>query len=63
MKDGRIAGYFDTKYMTILRIERILHNFKDQKIANFFNLELVNFRVTLVIYYVNMSLTYEQLTF
>ncbi len=32
MKDGQIAGYFDTKYMTILRIERILHNFKDQNI-------------------------------
>ncbi len=48
MKDGRIAGYFDTKYMTIPRIEQILHNFKDQKFANFFNREQVNFRVTLV---------------
>ncbi len=38
MKDGRISGYFYTKYMTILQIEQILHNF-----------EQVNFRVTLVI--------------
>ena len=44
LKDARISGYFDTKYMTILRIEQILHNFKDQKIANFINLEQVNFR-------------------
>ena len=48
MKDGRISGYFDTKYMTVLQIEQILHNFEGQKIANFFNLEQVNFRVTLV---------------
>ena len=48
MKDARISGYFDTKYMTLLRIEQILHNFEDQKFANFFNLEQVNFRVTLV---------------
>ena len=50
MKDARISGYFDTKYMTPLQIEQILHNFEDQKFANFFNLEQVNFRVTLVIY-------------
>ena len=43
MKDDRISCYFDTKYMTILRIEQILHNFEDQKIADFFNLEQVNF--------------------
>ena len=49
MKDARISGYFDTKYMTVLRIEQILHNFEDQKLANFLNLEQVNFRVTLVI--------------
>ena len=48
MKDGRISGYFDTKYMTVLRIEQILHNFEDQKFANFLNLEQVYFRVTLV---------------
>ena len=30
MEDGRISGYFDTKYMTILPIEQILHNFEDQ---------------------------------
>ncbi len=48
MKAGRISGYFDTKYMTILQIEQILHIFEDQKIVNFFNLEQVNFRVTLV---------------
>ncbi len=35
MKDGQISGYFETKYMTILQIEQILHNFEDQKIANF----------------------------
>ncbi len=50
MKDTRISGYFDTKYMTVLRIEQILHNFEDQKFANFLNLKQVNFRVTLVIY-------------
>ncbi len=44
MKDG-----FDTKYITIRWIEQILHHFEDQKIANFFNLEQVNFRVTLII--------------
>ena len=41
MKDGRISGYFDIKYMTVLRIEQILHNFEGQKIANLFNLEQV----------------------
>ena len=49
VKDARISGYFDTKHVTVLRKEQILHNFKDQKFANFFNLEQVNFRVTLVI--------------
>ncbi len=49
MKDGWISGYFDTKYIAILWIEPILHNFEDQKIANFLNLEQVYFRVTLVI--------------
>ena len=29
-------------------IEQILNTFKDQKIANFLNLEQVNFRVTLI---------------
>ncbi len=48
LKDGRISEYFDTKYMTVLQIEQILHNFEDQKFANFLNLERVNFRVTLV---------------
>ncbi len=48
MKDGRISGYSDTKYMRVLRTEPILHYFEDQKSANFFNLEQVNFRVTLV---------------
>ncbi len=51
MKDGRITGYFDTKYMTVLRIEQILHNFEDQKFANFLNLKHVNFRVTLVTWF------------
>ncbi len=36
MKDCRISGYFDTKNMTVLRKEQILHNFEDQKFANFF---------------------------
>ena len=31
-----VSGYFDTKYMTVLRIEQILRSFGDQKIANFF---------------------------
>ncbi len=35
MKVARIPGYFGTKYMTVLRIEHILHNFEDQKFANF----------------------------
>ena len=48
IKDGRISGYFDTKYVTVVQIEQILHNFNDQKIANIFNLEQVNFRVTLI---------------
>ncbi len=34
--------------MAVLRIEQILHNFEDQKFANFFNLKQINFRVTLV---------------
>ena len=54
MKEVRISGYFDIKYMTVLRREEILHNFEDQKIANFSNLKQVNFRMTLVrcrIYY------------
>ena len=50
MKSGRISGYFDTKHMTVLRMEQIVHNFVDQKIANFFNHERVNFCVTFVIY-------------
>ncbi len=35
MNDGRISGYFHTKYNTVLQIEPILHNFEDQKIAIF----------------------------
>ncbi len=50
MKGARISDYFDTKYMIVLQIEQILHNFKDQKFATFLNLEHVNFRVTLVVY-------------
>ncbi len=49
MKGARISGYFGTKYMAVFQIEQILHNFEDQKFANFVNLEQVNFRVTLVI--------------
>ncbi len=45
MKAARISGYFDTKYMTVLLIEQILHNFEDQKFANFFNLQQVDFRM------------------
>ncbi len=36
MKDSQISGYFDTKNMTVLRREQILHNLEDQQIANFF---------------------------
>ncbi len=50
MKDVRTSGHFDTKYMTVLRIEKLLHNFEDQKFANFLNLEQVNFCLTLVIF-------------
>ncbi len=49
MKDARISGYLDTKYMTVLWIEQILHNFEDKKFGNFFNLEQINFCVTLVV--------------
>ena len=35
MKNARISDYFDTKYMTVRRTEQILHNFEDQKFANF----------------------------
>ncbi len=38
MKDAPISGYFDTKYMTVLGIEQILHNFKDRTFANLLNL-------------------------
>ncbi len=48
MKDAWISGYFDTKYMTVLRIEQIFHNFEDQHFANFSNLEQVNFCMTLI---------------
>ena len=34
--------------MTVARIEQILHKFEDQKFANLFHLEQVNFHVTLV---------------
>ena len=30
-----MSDYSETKYITVLQIEQILHNFKDQKIANF----------------------------
>ena len=49
IKDTRISGYFDTTYMTVLQIDQNLHYFEDQRFANFFNLEQVNFRMTLVI--------------
>ena len=49
MKDTRISEYFDTKYMTLLWMEQILHIFEDKKFAYFFNFEQVNFRMTLVI--------------
>ncbi len=55
-KGGRISDYFDTKYISVLWIEQILHNSKDQKIANFSNLKQVNFRVTLVIYELSKDL-------
>ena len=48
MKDARISGYFDTKYMTVLRIEQILYTFEDQKFANFINLEQVNWHSSFV---------------
>ena len=41
MKDARISCYFDTKCLTVLRIDQILDNFEDQIFANFFNLEQV----------------------
>ncbi len=30
-----MSGYFDTKYMTVPQIEQTLHNFENQKFANF----------------------------
>ena len=47
-KNAQISGHFDTKFITVLRIEQILHNFEDRKFGNIFNSEQVNFRVTLV---------------
>ncbi len=35
--------------MAVLLIQKILHDFEDQRIANFLNLEQVTFSVTLVI--------------
>ena len=36
MEDAQISGFFFyTKYISVLRIEQILHNFEDQKLANF----------------------------
>ena len=32
MKDGWISGNFDTKYMTVIPIEQILHSFEDQNL-------------------------------
>ena len=52
LKDGWIFGYFDSKYITVLRIEQIFHHFEDQKSDNFFNLEQVNFCMTLVNHYI-----------
>ncbi len=57
LKDARITGYFDTKYMTVLPIEQILHNFEYQKFTDFLNLEQVDFCVTHVIY--RMGLTWK----
>ncbi len=36
MTEGRISGYFDAKYMTVLRLEQILHNFENQNFSFFF---------------------------
>ncbi len=47
MKDGRISGYFDALYMTVLQTEQLLRNFEDQQIAKNC-LEQVNFHMTLV---------------
>ncbi len=38
MKAARMYGYLDTKYMIVLQIEQILHNFEDHKYANFLTL-------------------------
>ena len=35
VKDCQISGYSDTKYVTVLQIEQILHDFEDQKCAIF----------------------------
>ncbi len=45
----KIVG-FPNNYMAVLRKEQILQNFEDQKISNFFNLEQVNFCLTLAMY-------------
>ena len=49
MKEAGSSGYFDTKYMTVLWTEQIVHNFEYQKFANLFNLKQVNFHMTLII--------------
>ncbi len=55
MKDAWISCYLDTKYLTVLKIEKILHNFEDQKFDSLFNLEQVDFHVALVIYVWKMT--------
>ena len=50
MKDAWISCYLYTKYLNVLWIEQILHNFEDQKFDNYFNPEQVDFHVTLTIY-------------
>ena len=50
MKAARISGYSDTKHMTVLQIEQILHNFEDQKFALFFTFNMSIFAWQMCMY-------------
>ncbi len=59
MKDTQISCYCDTKYMTVLLIEQILHYFEYQKFDHFFNLEQVNFHCDTHQFVIDSSETFQ----
>ncbi len=48
LESDRISDYFGTKYTIAVHKELALWNFEDEKIGDFFNLEQVHFRMTLI---------------